>query len=549
LRGVLFVHRRPNDARISLRGYYAIYSVTIVAFLLMVAYVSTRVIMTITEKDFSLSDAVMATLLLGAELFLCMHAVGYFFNVVKAGRRQATLQPLLFSRHTRARVAVLVAAFNESEDVLEDTFASIRAMDYPVNVYLLDDSTQPDCLIGAQRVADKYGAQLVHRTNRAGYKAGAINDILPRLTEPYIALLDADQKPRESWLKEIVPYMEEQPTLGLVQSPQHYINDAGLPVCTAAKYQQAVFFEYICEGKSYSNAMFCCGSNCVIRRDALLSIATEVNGRTHYFDETSVTEDFATTFRLHLKGWRTDYVNEKYAVGMGPETLTAYFTQQMRWAMGTQGQCRPLLKKFLRNPRALTPAQWWEYWMVGTYFFVGIPNFIFMLAPIAFMLLDIRPVRSNATMYLVFFVPYVIFSMNLFFLGMKLRRYDVKGVWLASALSFSTFWIYMKAAMVAVLGLKRAFAVTPKSVGGAIPLRRLWMELLMFTGNCATSAWCVYHLVLTHGGIAYIANGVWSTYHAVLLSTLFVYFNRPVTVTPPLPLFADYPLKTVRAPL
>jgi cellulose synthase (UDP-forming) len=170
--------------------------------------------------------------------------------------------------------------------------------------------------------------------------------------------------------------------------------------------------------------------------------------------------------------------------------------------------------------------------MVSTYYFVGIPNFIFMLAPILFMLFDIRPVRSNTTLYLVFFVPYIIFSMNLFFLGMKARRYEAKGIWLASALSFSSFWIYMKASMVAILGLKRAFAVTPKSVGGAIPLRRLWMELTMFCGNCAASAWCLYHLVVSHGNIAYAVNGVWATYHAILLSTLFIHFNKPVTIEP-----------------
>ena len=73
--------------------------------------------------------------------------------------------------------------------------------------------------------------------------------------------------------------------------------------------------------------MFCCGSNVIIRRDALLSIGCTVKGRRHFFDETSVTEDFATSFRLHAKGWRTDYVNQPYVVGMGPETLPAYFTQ------------------------------------------------------------------------------------------------------------------------------------------------------------------------------------------------------------------------------
>ena len=89
--------------------------------------------------------------------------------------------------------------------------------------------------------------------------------------------------------------------------------------------------------------------------------------------------------------------------------------------------------------------------------------------------------------------------------------------------------------------LKRAFAVTPKSVGGAIPLRRLWMELTMFAGNCVTSAWCLYHLALTHGNIAYAVNGFWATYHAVLLSTLFVYFNRPVTIRPRQAIFRTVP--------
>lgn len=538
------MNRRPYDAKVSSRGYLAIYALLFAAFLMMLAYVTARVVMTITAEDYRLGDLAMAALLLGAECFLAVHATGYFFNILKAGRRQATARPIAFSRHTTASVAVLVAAFNEAEEVIEETLASIRAMDYPTNLYLLDDSTKPECQEGARHVARKYGARLVHRTNRAGFKAGAINDLIPHLTEQYIALLDADQKPRENWLKEMVAYIEDRPDLGLVQSPQHYINEAGLPVCHAAKYQQAVFFEFICEGKSYSNAMFCCGSNCVIRREALLSIKQVIGGRRMYFDERSVTEDFATTFLLHLKGWGSDYVNQPYAVGMGPETLPAYFTQQMRWAMGTQWQCRSWLRHLFRTPRALTPAQWWEHAMVSTYFFIGIPNFIFMLAPIAFVLFDLRPFRSDSKLYLAFFLPYLVCSMNLFFLGLRLRGYSAKGVWLASALSFSTFWIYMKASAVTILRLTRGFAVTPKSVGGSIPLRRLWMELTMFLGSCATSLWCVYQLIETQGDVAYAINGVWATYHAALLSTLFFHFNKPVMVHPRPSLFDPFPART-----
>src|SRR5207253_10724616 len=125
---------------------------------------------------------------------------------------------------------------------------------------------------------------------------------------------------------------------------------------------------------------------------------------------------------LQTNGWDTEYVNHPYAVGMGPETLPAYFTQQMRWAMGTEWQIRRSIKGLLRHPRAMSPAQWWEYWMVATYYFVGYAHFMFMAAPMAFMLFDIRPVRSDSTLYLLFFVPYVLSSLNLFFFGMRLRN-------------------------------------------------------------------------------------------------------------------------------
>jgi cellulose synthase (UDP-forming) len=523
----------------------ALLALTAITLLLMMAYVCVR-LTTLFASGYSVADAAMAAFLFGAELFLCLHGVGYFLSVIKAERHQQHATPILFShyrptsapRGARAampgvpHVAVLVAAFNESADVLEETLASVCAMDYPAaRVYLIDDSTRAECQQGAARVAATYGARLVHRTNRSGYKAGAINDLIPRLDETYIALLDADQRPLEGWLKDLVPYMEAHADLAFVQTPQVYVNTEGLPVAEAAKYQQAVFFEYICEGKSHSNAMFCCGSNVIIRREALLSIGCVVKGRRHFFDETSVTEDFATSFRLHAKGWRTDYVNQPYVVGMGPETLSAYFTQQMRWAMGTLAVGLQVARWLLKNPRALRPGQWWEYLLSGSYYFVGFANFIFMLAPIMFIVFDVRPLRTQSHLYIVFFVPYIAFTMNVFFFGMWLRDYSIRGIWLASALSFATFWIYMKAAIVALFGLKRAFGVTPKGVGGAIPVSRMLPELVMFASNAGVALWGAYQLVIGGWTVAYVMNTVWAGYHAVLLSSLFVYFNKPVTIT------------------
>lgn len=504
---------------------------TITSFVLMACYIAVRLTMIPFDSSNAPSDRVMGFFLLWAELFLCLHGVGYFTSVLKAARRERMGVPWLFARPASSSVAVIIAVFNESEDVLAETISSVLAMDYPhFRVYILDDSTKAEARAGVDRLVRELGITLVRRENRTGFKAGAINDMLPSLSEPYIALLDADQRPLTTWLRDIVPLMEENPTLAFVQVPQIYVNGAGLPVARAAAYQQAVFFEYICEGKSDSNAMFCCGSNVVIRREALLSVETVVEGRKHYFDETSVTEDFATTVRMHAAGWRTSYVNRRYVVGMGPETLPAYFTQQMRWAMGTLGVGLRVLGQLFRNPRMLTAGQWWEYLLSGSYYFVGFATFIFMMAPVLFVWFDVRPMRSDEYLYLIFFIPYIVFTMNLFFFGMALRSYSLKGVWLASALSFATFRTYIMAGIVALLGLKRSFGVTPKGVGGAIPLRMLWPELVMLAANVATAGFGYYWMSRYGFELAYAINTIWATYHTILLSTLFVHFNRRVEI-------------------
>ena len=72
--------------------------------------------------------------------------------------------------------------------------------------------------------------------------------------------------------------------------------------------------------------MICCGTNFVIRRAAL----DDAGG----FPEQALTEDFALSIRLHESQWRTVYVNEVLARGLGPEDMSAYVSQQLRWSRG-----------------------------------------------------------------------------------------------------------------------------------------------------------------------------------------------------------------------
>jgi len=515
-----------------------LYSSIGVCLAVMSAYLAVR-IRSFDVASFTIPGLITATCLLAAELFVAFHGMGYLASIVKATRARERAHTPMLAPYTSSPVAVLIASFNESEEVLEETLASASAMDYPdFQIYLLDDSTREENRLIAARVAGRYRARLITRRNRAGYKAGAINDLLPSLTEPFVAVLDADQRPIHSWLREIVPQLEADPSLAFVQAPQVYVNHDGKPVALAAFFQQAVFYEYICEGKNASNAMFCCGSNVVLRREALLSIGRDVDGRRHYFDETSITEDFATSLRLHAHGWTSRYVNRTYVVGMGPETLAAYFTQQTRWAMGTVGVFRKMLRYFATDPRSLTAGQWWEYFLSGNYYFIGFMNFLFMVASVGFLVFGIRPVHMSASVYLALFVPYFAFSFGVFLVGMRVRNYPFTGTWIGTALAFGGWWTFMRAAITAALTAKQTFSVTPKGTGGKVPLKGLIPQVTMFGLCCLAVISGLLHIVLDERfDLTYVVTASWAAYHAALTGTLLFYFNQPVTIHPRQPVF------------
>ena len=474
-------------------------------------------------------DRVAALVLIAAELFIFIHAVGYLLSLIKAKRRYRAPQEHLLAAFREPPVAVLITSFNESKEVLEETLASVSALDYErKTVYLVDDSTKEEARAGAEELAPRYGARLVHRSQRRGYKAGAINDLLPKLQEPYLVIFDADTRPVSNFLRDLIPILERDPGLAFVQTPQFYYGTESLPVAGSAAMQQAVFYEYICEGKSTSEAMFCCGTNVVFRREALLSIGRRVGDRIECFDESSVTEDFATSLLLHQKQWRSVYYNRVYVYGTGPETLAAYFTQQMRWAIGTLGIFRRLLGEFLRRPRSLQPGQWWEYLLSGTYYFVGWANFFFVLMPVLFLLCGIRPMIAAPIPYLAAFLPYFASSLLLFYASMARRGYKVRDLWLGQALGFITLWVYMQAAVAAMLGHRRAFGVTPKGVGGKLPLRALWLQAALMVLSYVAGVWGILRFIYIDRALALLINVLWSWYHVALFIPLFSYFNRPI---------------------
>ena len=331
-------------------------------------------------------DRIFSIILLAAESFFLIQGIGYALNVIKANRSYGEEFDAqhFFLPTTEPKVAVCIAAFNEEPDTLESTLSACTLMNYGnKKIYLLDDSSRTELADDAQMLAEKYGAQYVHRTNRRGFKAGAINDILAQLDAQYLVILDADQRPLHNFLSEIIPFLVADPQLAFVQTPQHYINRTSSRIANEAGSQQDVFYTHISEGKSASNVMFACGTNVVLRLAALQAVGG--------FDEGSVTEDFSTSIALHYQGYKSYYYNHIFVEGEGPTSIAAYYKQQMRWAYGNTRALGKLSKLFFAHPRRLSVGQWWEYFLSGTWYFVGWAFFLLMLCPIASLLLNVHP--------------------------------------------------------------------------------------------------------------------------------------------------------------
>ena len=123
----------------------------------------------------------------------------------------------------------------------------------------------------------------------------------------------------------------------------------GNRIAAASWAQQALFFGAIARGKDGLDAVFCCGTNVLFRREAFESVGG--------FPTNSLTEDFELSIRLHERGWKSAYVPDVLSRGLGPEDMAAYVSQQQRWARGClSGLPRALRAKLPLKHQGAVPA-------------------------------------------------------------------------------------------------------------------------------------------------------------------------------------------------
>lgn len=457
-------------------------------------------------------------ILIFAEAHSVIQSLGFLSNIIRLRKpgvnynRKAKL-----NEKNLPSVTVLVPARNEPLEILEKTFICLKSLDYNnKNIIFLDGSDSERLKENAQ-LAKKYDiTHFVPKTTPKS-KAEIVNIALKEIKTEYLSIFDADQNPMPSFLKETMALIEYSKKIAFIQTPQLYTNIANSPIAKAAALQQSIFYENICEGKGSSNSMFCCGTNFLMRTNVL----KEVGG----FDEKSVTEDFATSVKIHSLGYKSIYYNHVRVFGMAPENLAAYFKQQYRWSAGTVGVVRKLLSETLNGRLKLNLKQIWEYFLSATYYFTGWSFFFLIMSPALYLLFSVPSYFAKPIFYLGSFLPYYILTTTVFYATMKNRNYKIKDVFTGNIMSSLNFPILMQSTISALLNKKLSFQITDKGPGKTLPFLALWPWTIVIAFNLLAFANGFFRF--TENPYAIGVNMFWCFYHVILIANIYR-FNESV---------------------
>ena len=245
------------------------------------------------------------------------------------------------------RVTVQLPMYNE-DIVAERIIRATCAIDYPLDkleIQVLDDSTDHSADIARRAVeemaAKGYPIQYIHRSNRVGYKAGALAEGLKIASGEFIAIFDADFLPPRDILHNVVHYFTDE-KIGMVQVRWDHLNrDASLLTRSQAIFLDGHFvIEHTARNRS-GRFMHFNGTAGVWRRQTI----DDAGGWQH----DTLTEDLDLSYRAQVKGWQFVYLPQFCAPAELPPEMIAFKQQAHRWTKGSFQTAIKLLPGILRS--------------------------------------------------------------------------------------------------------------------------------------------------------------------------------------------------------
>ena len=250
---------------------------------------------------------------------------------VKNKKKQQSRVTPPFDLANAPKVTVQLPMYNEMY-VAERIIETCAEIDYPrdkFQIQVLDDSTDETKDIIANKCAEVaargINIQHIHRTDRTGYKAGALDCAMDKVEGEFIAIFDADFVPSKDFLMRTIPYFSEN--VGVVQTRWGHLNKSYSLLTELQAFGLNGHFAIEQGGRNVSGHYINFNGTAGVWRRATID---DAGGWEH----DTITEDLDLSYRAQMKGWRFVYLEEVESPAELPITMSALKSQQHRWMKG-----------------------------------------------------------------------------------------------------------------------------------------------------------------------------------------------------------------------
>lgn len=244
-------------------------------------------------------------------------------------------------------VTIQLPVYNELY-VMERLLKNIAKIDYPkdkLEIQVLDDSTDESVETTAIEVKKikELGIDIQHirRTNRQGFKAGALKEGLKTAKGEFIAIFDADFLPKTDWLYQTVPFFKD-PKLGVVQTKWSHINRNYSTLTKIQAFALDAHFSLEQVGRNSKGHFINFNGTAGIWRKECIYDAGNWEGDT-------LTEDLDLSYRAQFRNWKFKYLEKVETPAELPVVISAARSQQFRWNKGGAENFQKMIKRILLN--------------------------------------------------------------------------------------------------------------------------------------------------------------------------------------------------------
>ncbi|WP_282149175.1 cellulose synthase family protein [Algibacter lectus] len=304
-------------------------------------------------------ESIIITIYTIALLLILMYALAQLnllFNYLSAKRKtDKSVKFDLSNPDEIPFVTIQLPVYNEMY-VMQRLLDNIAEIDYPndkLEIQVLDDSTDEtiETTRAQVEVLKATGLDIKHitRTNRVGFKAGALKEGLEIAKGEFIAIFDSDFLPKKDWLKQTVPYFKDS-EIGVVQTRWGHINRNYSILTKIQAFALDAHFSLEQVGRNSKGHFINFNGTAGLWRKACILDAGNWEGDT-------LTEDLDLSYRAQLKNWKFKYLEDVETPAELPVVISAARSQQFRWNKGGAENFKKMKWRVLKSKNISTKTK------------------------------------------------------------------------------------------------------------------------------------------------------------------------------------------------